>query len=93
MERCLSPSGRITIRGGGAVDTTNNENGLNPTPSRTSSKTSISSRCKSPVAGFMDGDRFIRIDESGNHLAIKMVRADEDSFVPYHPHSKTLYQW
>ncbi|KAI9308241.1 hypothetical protein BJ944DRAFT_246752 [Cunninghamella echinulata] len=93
VERCLSPSGRITIRGGGAVDTTNNENGLNPTPSRTSSKTSISSRCKSPVAGFMDGDRFIRIDESGNHLAIKMVRADEDSFVPYHPHSKTLYQW
>lgn len=94
VERSVSPSGRITIRGGGGnINSNDDENIFNRTPSGTSSKTSISTRCKSPTAGYMDGDRFIRIDESGNQLAIKMIRADDDSFVPYHPNNKTFYQW
>ncbi|CAO3609494.1 unnamed protein product [Cunninghamella blakesleeana] len=95
VERSISPSGRVTIRGGGGGDMNSNGdvNIFNHTLSGTSSKTSISTRCKSPPAGYMDGDRFIRIDESGNQLAIKMTRADDDSFIPYHPNNKTLYQW
>jgi hypothetical protein len=72
--RSLSPSCRVTIRGGGG-----NSSSLAST--RSSSKSS-GSRSKSPLPGFVDGDKYISVDEAGNHLIVKMKKAENDAKTP-----------
>ncbi|ORZ24664.1 hypothetical protein BCR42DRAFT_446584 [Absidia repens] len=92
--RSISPSGRVTLRGGGGLKYTggakSNESSGSLSPSRTSSKTSTSTRCRSPLAGYTDGDRYVRVDEAGNYLAMKMTRVDDDYFIPYQHTNKTF---
>ncbi|CAO3590402.1 unnamed protein product [Absidia cylindrospora] len=97
--RSISPSGRVTLRGGGGgggLKTTggvkSNESSGSLSPSRTSSKTSTSTRCRSPLAGYTDGDRYVRVDEAGNYLAMKMTRVDDDYFIPFQHTNKPFYQ-
>lgn len=73
--RSLSPSGRVTIRGG------NGGNNSSLASTRSSSKSS-GSRSRSPLPGFVDGDKFISVDEAGNHLIVKMKKASEDAKTP-----------
>lgn len=73
--RSLSPSGRVTIRGG------NGGNSSSLASTRSSSKSS-GSRSRSPLPGFVDGDKFISVDEAGNHLIVKMKKASEDAKTP-----------
>ena len=73
--RSFSPSGRITLRGGGG----NNSSSLAST--RSSSKSS-SSRSRSPLPGFIDGDKYISMDEAGNHVVVKMKKAEIDAKMP-----------
>lgn len=79
--RASSPSGRVTIRGGGGVE--RNSSSL---ASRSSSK---SSRSKSPTPGYMDGDRFVSLDEAGNQFVVKMKKADDDAKMPVVNKKKT----
>lgn len=94
--RSVSPSGRVTLRGGGGLKyaggAKSNESSGSLSPSRTSSKTSTSTRCRSPMAGYTDGDRYVRVDEAGNHLALKMTRVDDNYFIPHQQTHKSLYQ-
>ncbi|KAF7726997.1 Spectrin beta chain, non-erythrocytic 1 [Apophysomyces ossiformis] len=74
--RSVSPSGRVTIRGGGAGG-----NSSSLAPSGSSSRSS--NRSRSPAStGYVDGDRFIRVDQSGNQVAVKMTRAEEGAKMP-----------
>lgn len=72
--RSLSPSGRVTLRGGG-----NTSSSLAST--RSSSKSS-DSRSRSPLPGFMDGDKYVSMDEAGNHMVVKMKKAENDAKMP-----------
>ncbi|CAO3607298.1 unnamed protein product [Mucor hiemalis] len=72
--RSSSPSGRVTIRGGGGVS--------NSAASTRSSSKSSGSRSRSPLPGFVDGDKFISLDEAGNHVVVKMKKADIDAKTP-----------
>ncbi|KAG0177802.1 Spectrin beta chain, non-erythrocytic 1 [Apophysomyces sp. BC1021] len=73
--RSVSPSGRVTIRSGGG-------NSSSLAPSGSSSKSS-SGRSRSPASsGYVEGDRFIRVDQAGNHVAVKMTRAEEGAKMP-----------
>lgn len=72
--RSSSPSGRVTIRGGGGVS--------NSVASTRSSSKSSGSRSRSPLPGFVDGDKFISLDEAGNHVVVKMKKADIDAKTP-----------
>lgn len=74
--RSSSPSGRVTIRGGGIVC---NSSSLAST--RSSSKSS-GSRSKSPLPGFVNGDKYISVDEAGNHVVVKMKKAESDAKMP-----------
>ncbi|KAI7901422.1 uncharacterized protein BX663DRAFT_514357 [Cokeromyces recurvatus] len=75
--RPSSPSGRITIRGGGGVDKHNSS----LASTRSSSKSS-GSRSRSPLPGYINGDKYISIDEEGNQIVLKMKRADDDAKTP-----------
>ena len=66
--RSSSPSGRVTIRGGGGIVSTRS--------------TSASSRPKSPLPGFVDGNKYISMDDAGNHVVVKMKKADKDAKTP-----------
>ncbi|KAM3586456.1 hypothetical protein VKS41_002971 [Umbelopsis sp. WA50703] len=66
--RATSPSGRIILRGGGGLATTNVQTRLNG-PSKGSS----------PAAGYKDGNTFVRIDEQGNHVVSKMTKAKDST--------------
>ncbi|KAI9365115.1 hypothetical protein BD770DRAFT_313288 [Pilaira anomala] len=74
--RSSSPTGRVTIRGGGAAG---NSSSLAST--RSSSKSS-GSRSRSPLPGFVDGDKYISVDEAGNHVVVKMKKANNDAKMP-----------
>ncbi|KAG2208914.1 hypothetical protein INT47_011054, partial [Mucor saturninus] len=74
--RSASPSGRVTIRGGGVGG---NSSSLAST--RSSSKSS-GSRSKSPLPGFVNGDKYISVDEAGNHVVVKMKKAENDAKMP-----------
>ncbi|KAI8100047.1 uncharacterized protein BX664DRAFT_322736, partial [Halteromyces radiatus] len=82
--RSLSPSGRVVLRGGGGVLKYGNDSMGSLSPSRSSSKTSTNTRCRSPLTGYTDGERYVRVDEAGNHLALKMTRAEDDYFIPFY---------
>lgn len=73
--RSLSPSGRIALRGGGGGTSSSLAS------TRSSSKSS-SSRSRSPLPGFMDGDMFVSVDEAGNHVVVKMKKAENDAKMP-----------
>lgn len=73
--RASSPTGRVTIRGGGGAG---NSSSLAST--RSSSKSS--GRSKSPLPGFVDGDKYISVDEAGNHVVVKMKKANSDAKMP-----------
>jgi hypothetical protein len=76
--RSASPSGRVTIRGGGgAVD----RNSSSLASTRSSSKSS-GSRSRSPLPGYVDGDKYVSVDESGNHIIVKMKKAEVDAKTP-----------
>ncbi|KAI8332702.1 hypothetical protein BC941DRAFT_128836 [Chlamydoabsidia padenii] len=90
--RSLSPSNRVTLRGGGGIKhggIKGSDSIGSLSPSRSSSKTSTSTRCRSPLAGYTDGERYVRVDESGNHFALKMTRVDDDYFIPYQNTNKS----
>ncbi|CEP10654.1 hypothetical protein [Parasitella parasitica] len=72
--RSVSPSGRVVIRGGGG-----NSSSLAST--RSSSKLS-GSRSRSPLPGYVNGDKFISLDEAGNQIAVKMKKADSAAKMP-----------
>ncbi|KAI9475995.1 MAG: hypothetical protein EXX96DRAFT_506832 [Benjaminiella poitrasii] len=75
--RSSSPSGRVTIRGGGGVDRHNSS----LASTRSSSKSS-GSRSRSPLPGYVDGDKYISTDEAGNQIILKMIKADDDAKTP-----------
>ncbi|KAI9306228.1 hypothetical protein BJ944DRAFT_238935 [Cunninghamella echinulata] len=80
LTRSVSPSGKVTIRGGGSVSSSS----LNPNHSI--SKTS--SRSKSPVpSGYMDGDTFVHVNEDGHQVVTKMTKAKEDAKTPIKRHT------
>ncbi|KAI9265281.1 hypothetical protein BDA99DRAFT_46494 [Phascolomyces articulosus] len=85
--RCVSPSGRITVRGGGGNGSGNN-GGLSATNStdKVSTTWSTSSRrsSKTPVprGGHLDGDKYIRVDEAGNQVTVKMTKAEDGAKMP-----------
>ncbi|KAI9008901.1 hypothetical protein CLU79DRAFT_497229 [Phycomyces nitens] len=87
--RAVSPSGRVMIRGGGfgAAAGPSGVNAVNGTssslaPTRSSSKSS-SSRSRSPVpTGFVDGDKYVRVDELGNQMMVRMTKAEEGAKMP-----------
>lgn len=73
--RSSSPTGRVTIRGGGGLE----KNSSSLVSTRSSSK---SSRSKSPTPGYMDGDKFVSLDEAGNQYIVKMKKAEDDAKTP-----------
>ncbi|GAN08101.1 hypothetical protein MAM1_0189d07608 [Mucor ambiguus] len=77
--RSASPSGRVTIRGGGGGGADRNSSSLAST--RSSSKSS-GSRSRSPLPGYVNGDKFISLDEAGNQIIVKMKKADNDAKMP-----------
>lgn len=78
--RCVSPSGRISIRGGGTASASTSEHLLSVTRSSTSS--SASRRSKTPRGGYVDGDKYIRVDEAGNQVMVKMTKAEDGAKMP-----------
>ncbi|KAG1084145.1 hypothetical protein G6F42_021914 [Rhizopus arrhizus] len=83
--RSASPSGRVTIRGGGGGGN-GSINGMDRNSSslastRSSSKSS-GSRSRSPLPGYVNGDKFISLDEAGNQIIVKMKKADNDAKMP-----------
>ena len=78
--RCVSPSGRISIRGGGTTSASTSEHLLSVTRSSTSS--SASRRSKTPRGGYVDGDKYIRVDEAGNQVMVKMTKAEDGAKMP-----------
>ncbi|KAI8366162.1 hypothetical protein BD560DRAFT_401339 [Blakeslea trispora] len=76
--RSSSPSGRVTIRGGGGAE--KNSNSLVST--RSSSRSSGGSRSRSPMPGYVDGSNYISVDELGNHIIVKMKKADDHAKTP-----------
>ncbi|KAI8388285.1 uncharacterized protein BYT42DRAFT_543615 [Radiomyces spectabilis] len=80
--RSVSPSGRVVLRGGGASSDNGSNGSTGLTPTRSSSKSS-GSRSRSPIpCGYVDGDKYIRIDEAGNQVVIKMTKAADDAKTP-----------
>ncbi|KAI8576600.1 hypothetical protein K450DRAFT_256376 [Umbelopsis ramanniana AG] len=74
--RSVSPSGRVTLRGGGGgasnVNSTLRLNG----PLNSTTSTPL-------TAGFKEGNTFVRIDDQGNHLVSKMTKAkDSETWRP-----------
>ncbi|KAL0082020.1 hypothetical protein J3Q64DRAFT_1643143 [Phycomyces blakesleeanus] len=87
--RAVSPSGRVMIRGGGLgiSSETSGINTVNGTssslaPSRSSSKSSSSQSRSTIPTGFVDGDKYVRVDELGNQMMVKMKRAEEGAKMP-----------
>ncbi|CAO3612730.1 unnamed protein product [Mucor fragilis] len=78
--RAASPSGRVTIRGGGGVNGLD-RNSSSLASTRSSSKSS-GSRSRSPLPGYVNGDKFISLDEAGNQIIVKMKKADYDAKMP-----------
>lgn len=78
--RSASPSGRVTIRGGGGAGTVD-RNSSSLASTRSSSKSS-GSRSRSPLPGYVNGDKFISLDEAGNQIIVKMKKADNDAKMP-----------
>ncbi|KAI8977077.1 hypothetical protein BDF20DRAFT_913451 [Mycotypha africana] len=76
--RAASPSGRITIRGGGGGITDKATSSL----ASTRSSRSAEGRANSPTPGFMDGDRFISVDDEGKQIIVKMKKAEKDAKMP-----------
>ncbi|KAI8349624.1 hypothetical protein EDC96DRAFT_448465 [Choanephora cucurbitarum] len=76
--RSSSPSGRVTIRGGGGADRSSNS----LASTRSSSRSSGGSRSRSPMPGYVDGKNYISIDELGNHIIVKMKKADDHAKTP-----------
>ncbi|KAI8139340.1 hypothetical protein BJV82DRAFT_626900 [Fennellomyces sp. T-0311] len=75
--RCRSPSGRITVRGGGGVSATSSSDMLSTTWSSSSRRSS-----KTPRGGYVEGDKYIRVDEAGNQLMVKMTKAEDGAKMP-----------
>ncbi|KAI8982565.1 hypothetical protein BDB01DRAFT_906331 [Pilobolus umbonatus] len=75
--RAVSPSGRVTLRGGGGTAA-----GISGSIASTRSSSKSSSRSKSPLPGFVDGDKYVSLDESGNHIYVKMKKAEYDAKTP-----------
>ncbi|RCI05785.1 hypothetical protein CU098_006957, partial [Rhizopus stolonifer] len=84
--RSSSPSGRVTIRGGGGID----RNSSSLASTRSSSKSSGGSRSRSPLPGYVDGNNYISVDELGNHIVVKMKKADDDAKTPVINKKKAL---
>ncbi|KAI8344330.1 hypothetical protein BC941DRAFT_447310 [Chlamydoabsidia padenii] len=75
LARSASPSGRVTIRGGGSISSSS----LNPNHSHSKS----SNRSRSPVpSGYKEGDTFIHVGEDGHQVVMKMTKAKEDATTP-----------
>ncbi|ORY97752.1 hypothetical protein BCR43DRAFT_490304 [Syncephalastrum racemosum] len=74
--------------GGGAVSTTSSSNSdshslLTAPPTRSSSKSTSSRRSsKTPRQGYVDGDKYIRVDEAGNQVTVKMTKAEDGAKMP-----------
>lgn len=64
----------MTIRGGGGTSSS-------LASTRSSSKSS-GSRSKSPLSGYVEGDKYVSIDEAGNHVFVKMKKAEDDAKTP-----------
>lgn len=76
--RSASPSGKVTIRGGGGgID----RNSSSLASTRSSSKSS-GSRSRSPLPGYVNGDKFISLDDAGNQIIVKMKKAENDAKMP-----------
>lgn len=73
-KRPMSPANRITIRGGGGIHISSSSSLLR----RSSSKVTLNS----PVPGYVDGDRFVSIDENGQPYFVKMKKASDDAKTP-----------
>ena len=80
--RCISPSGRITVRGGGngALSATPSTDNMLSTTWSTSSRRS--SKTPTPRSGHLDGDKYIRLDEAGNQVTVKMTKAEDGAKMP-----------
>ncbi|KAI9499557.1 hypothetical protein BDB00DRAFT_783048 [Zychaea mexicana] len=65
--RSDSPSGRVTLRGGGRSPSlsTSRAGGKSPIPPTSTSR------------GYVDGDKYIRVDDEGNQVAVKMSKAND----------------
>lgn len=68
--RATSPSGRVVLRGGGGLATPNVQSRLNGSGKGTN---------PAAVAGYKDGNTFVRIDEQGNHVVAKMTKAKDST--------------
>ncbi|KAI9319148.1 hypothetical protein BX666DRAFT_2025476 [Dichotomocladium elegans] len=77
ITRAASPSGRVSIRGGGLTSASNSEHLLSATWSSSSSR-----RSKTPRGGYVDGDKYIRVDEAGNQLMVRMTKAEDGAKMP-----------
>lgn len=83
QESCLQNSyslcteNQIVIRGGTTIERTNSSLSLR----RSSSKPSLTSP-KSPLPGYVDGDKFVSIDNNGNQHYVKMKKASDDAKTP-----------
>lgn len=75
--RSASPSSRVTIRGGGGID----RHSSSLASTRSSSKSS-GSRSRSPLPGYVNGDKFISLDDAGNQIIVKMKKAENDAKMP-----------
>lgn len=73
----MSPANRVIIRGGGLIQRTSSNSSLK----RSCSKASLNSP-RSPLPGYLDGDRFVSIDENGNQHYVKMKKASDDATTP-----------
>ncbi|KAL7327468.1 hypothetical protein PS15p_205892 [Mucor circinelloides] len=80
--RSASPSGRVTIRGGGGGSINGMDRNSSSLASTRSSSKSSGSRSRSPLPGYVNGDKFISLDEAGNQIIVKMKKADNDAKMP-----------
>ena len=85
--RSASPAARVTLRG---------SNGRSGSPSlstgrcnsRTGSRAGSSAGNRSPIPptstsrGYVDGDKYIRMDNEGNQVAVKMSKANDKARTP-----------
>ncbi|KAI8072707.1 hypothetical protein BC940DRAFT_291395 [Gongronella butleri] len=94
--------GVVTLRGGGgagekvsaavssSVSTSSTSSSLHSQPSLAFTP---QQQKRATRPGFMDGNQFIRVDATGNLLAVKMTKAHDDSYVPYFPKHRHALRW
>ncbi|ORX44596.1 hypothetical protein DM01DRAFT_1386833 [Hesseltinella vesiculosa] len=86
--------GVVTLRGGsGKVVASSSLSTCSTSTSIATQRSTLLSHSSPHPSGFMDGDRFIRIDASGQYLAVKMTKAHDDTFTPYSSRNKSPCHW